>query len=397
MIKLNYKNMDERPIVLHQGVYKRVTSMPGAIFMITGMTIGAGVLGLPYVVAQVGLKVGLAYILILGLVMMSLNLMIGEIAVRTNEKLQLPGFAGKYLGPWAKSIMSLVVITSGLGVLLAYIIGEGQTIGALLGIDPRYCSIAFWALGGLLVWRGLQTVKVAEKIFSLLVMAIIAGLSIHFLPDFQIANWEFFDVSKIFLPFGVVLFSLHASPAVVEAHTLMPGSQKHYRYAVIIGTLVPTILYMLFVAAVVGVSGLDTTQIATIGLGKIYGGWVMIVGNLFAILAMGTAFMGMGVALKQMLVWDHKVNHWLANLLVVFLPLFLFILGLNNFTAILDVVGGLFIGIEAVLMVMACYIAKRKGDLGASRYGLHYFWLAAIPVLIIFSLSTIVSVINIVR
>ncbi len=389
--------LDERPVVLHQGIYKRVTSMPAAIFMITGMTIGAGVLGLPYVIAQVGLKIGLITILALGIVMMLLNLMIGEIAVRTGEPLQLSGFAGRYLGGWAKHVMSFVVVFSGFGVLLAYIIGEGQSLGALTGVSPAYCSIVFWAIGGFLVWRGLQTVKKAEQVLSFAVMAIIAGLAAYFLPKAEMPNLIFTDWSKVFLPFGVVLFALHASPAIVEAHTLMPGSQKHFRSAVIIGTLLPMILYMMFSAGVVGVLGHGTTPIATVGLGEKFGGAILLIGNFFAILAMGTAFMGMGVALKQTLKWDHKMGSFFANILVVFFPLLLFILGFNNFVAVLDVVGGLFIGIEAILMVMACYVARRKGDLGAARYGLHYFWLAAIPVLIIFSLATVVSVVNIIR
>jgi tyrosine-specific transport protein len=389
--------MDDQPVVLHDGVYKRTTSTASAVFMITGMTIGAGILGLPYVIAQVGLRVGLVYIILLGIVMILLNLMIGEIAVRTNEKLQLAGFVGRYLGPQAKALMSVIVVLSGLGVLLAYIIGEGQSIGALLGVDPRYGALVFWAVGGFFVWRGLQTVKTMEKIFSLAVMAIIAGLSLYFLPKFEMANWAFFDSAQIFLPFGVVLFALHSAPAIVEAHAVMPGSQKHYRRAVIIGTMIPVVLYVLFVTAVVGVSGLATTPVATIGMGQTFGGWVLVAGNLFAILAMGTAFMGTGVALKQTLIWDHKMSHYLANLAVVFIPLALFILGFNNFVAILDIVGGFFVGIEAVLLVMACYRARRNGDLGASRYGVAYFWLLAVPVLVVFILASVVSVINIIR
>ena len=97
----------DQKIILHQGVYKPSASVADAIFMITGMTIGAGVLGVPYVVAQVGLKIGIVYILALGLVMLALNLMLGEIAVRTNQSLQIPGLVGKYLGKWAKYFFNI--------------------------------------------------------------------------------------------------------------------------------------------------------------------------------------------------------------------------------------------------------------------------------------------------
>ena len=389
--------MDDRPVILHQGVYKRTASTAQAVFMIIGMTIGAGVLGLPYVIAQVGVVIGLFTILILGLVMMMLNLMIGEIAVRTNEKLQLPGFTGKYLGGWAKDLMSFIIIISGFGILLAYIVGVGQALSALTGLDPLVGGLIFWALGSIMIWRGLQTIKNLEALFSVIVMAIIIGLSLYFLPQHTVSNWQFASWANIFIPFGVVLFALNASSGIIEAHALLPGSQRHYRRAVIIGTLIPTAIYMLFALAVVGVSGGDTTTIATVGLGQKYGGWVLVAGNVFALLAMGNAFMGFGVALKQSLVWDHKLPKPAAVALVVGVPAALFVLGLNNFVAILDVVGGLFIGIEAVLLVLTCHRARQRGDLGASRYGLHYFWLLAVPVLIVFSLATVISVINIVR
>jgi len=384
----------DRPVVLHQGVYKKISSVPEAIFMITGMTIGAGVLGLPYVVAQVGIKIGLVYIFVLGMVMLFLNLIVGDIAVRTGEQLQLPGFAGKYLGKWAKGLLSTTTVLSAYGVLLAYVVGEGITLSALFGGEPMYWSLGFWFIGSIFIWRGLQTVKVVEKFFSFLVMAIITVLSFYLLPKFQITNWAWMDYGKIFLPYGVILFALHATPAVVEAHALLPGSQKHYHWAVVIGTLLPMVLYMLFAAAVVGVSGLSTTEVATIGLGIKFGGWVSVAGNLFAALAMATGFMGMGMALKQTWMWDQKVRTSVANLFTISVPAILFVLGLTNFVAILDVVGGLFIGIEAVLMVLVCVKARRKCDIDGSRFGIKYFWPLAVPVLIVFSIASVVSVIK---
>jgi len=384
--------IQDRPVVMHKGVYKKIATVPEAVFMITGMTIGAGVLGLPFVVAQVGIKIGLVYIFVLGIVMLFLNLMMGDIAVRTKEPLQLPGFAGKYIGKWAKYLLSITIISSSIGVLLAYIVGEGETLAALFGGDPTYWSVGFWVLGGLFVLFGLQTVKGVEKVLSILVMTIIAGLSFYFLPQMDVANWSLADFSNIFLPYGVILFALHATPAVVEAHTLLPGSQVHFRRAVIWGTLIPMVLYMLFAAAVVGVGGRSTTPVATIGLGAFYGGWVMIVGNLFAVLAMGTAFMGMGIALKQMFTWDWKLKNWMGGALALLAPLVLFVLGMKNFVVILDIVGGVFIGIEAIMIVAICSAARHRGDVDGSRFGMKYFWPIAVPVLIVFSLASLISV-----
>ena len=385
---------NERPVVLHQGVYKKQASVGDAVFIITGMTIGAGVLGLPYVVAQSGLKIGLLLILLWGAAMLFLNLMIGEIAVRTRAALQLPGFAGKYLGKWAKVVLSFTIVLSSLGVLLAYVVGEGQSLSALFGGSPLVWSLGFWFLGSVMIWRGLDTVKTLEKFMSLAVMGIIFFLSLYLLPEIKQTNWQYLDWGRFFLPYGVILFALHASPAVVEAHALMPGSERHYRKAVIIGTLIPTALYMLFALAVAGSQGLNSTELATVGLGASYGGWVMILGNLFAILAMGTAFMGMGVALKQIFMWDYKVKPFWAGTITTVVPLALLLFGVQSFFVILDLVGGLFVGIEAIMMVLIYWRARQVGDLAARRYKLNHFWLLAVPVLLVFTIATVYSIIK---
>jgi len=362
--------------------------------MITGMTIGAGVLGVPYVVAQVGLVTGLVYIFILGLVMMSLNLIIGEVAVRTRENLQLPGLAGKYLGGWAKRLMSIIIIFAGYGSLLAYIVGEGEALSALFGGDPVWWSIFFWSIGSFLIWRGLQTIKKAERILSIIVITIIVSLSLYILRDFHPVAWQYFNWSKIFLPYGVILFALNASPAIAEVHALLPGSQRRFRKAVIIGTMIPTFVYMLFALAVVGVTGLATTEVATVGLGQKFGSGILILANLFAILAMGTAFMGLGMALKQVFVWDHKLPKWVADFLVIIVPLALFAAGFRSFIVILDFVGGVFIGLEAIIMVLACWNARYKSKINPVRYSLPHFWLLAVPVLLVFTAITVYSILE---
>lgn len=362
--------------------------------MITGMTIGAGILGLPYVVAQVGLLTGLFYIIVLGLVMMFLNLMLGEIAIRTNESLQLPGFAGKYLGKWAKVLLSATIIFSSYGVLLAYIIGEGEVLASLFGGLPAFWSVLFWVFGSLMVWFGLQTIKKVEKWLSLIVIFIIVGLSLFLFKKFNFEHLTYFDPINLFLPYGVVLFALHASPAIVEAHAILPGSQRHFKKAIVIGTLIPIVVYLLFVAAVVGFNGQNITEVATIGLSRQFGPFIAVLFNLFAVLAMGTGFMGIGIALKQTFVWDHKVRRTLAEVAVIFIPILLFALGLRSFTEVLDVVGGLFISLEAIILVLIFTSAKKKGDLPADRYGLRYYWLLIVPVLIVFSVAAIYSVIK---
>lgn len=383
--------IEDKKIILHQGVYKKPVSVGDAVFMITGMTIGAGVLGIPYVVAQVGLKIGIAYILILGAVMLSLNLMLGEIAVRTKESLQIPGLVGKYLGKWPKYFINILIVFGSYGALLAYVAGEGQALSALFGGSPVVWSVVFWGIASVIVWRGLQTIKVVEKILSVIVISIILGVSFYVLGDFKMANWVYTDLTNIFLPYGVILFALNGTPAIIEAHALLPQDQVSFKKALIIGSLIPVAVYIIFALAVVGATGLQTSEVATIGLGQKFGTGILVLSNIFAVLAMSAGFIGSGIALKQNFVWDNKINKVLAEFLVISVPIILFLMGLRQFIAILSVAGGIVIGIEAIMLVFTCWKAKRKGDIEDSKYGLHHFWLLAAVVFLTFSAFTLKS------
>ncbi|MFA5127435.1 MAG: aromatic amino acid transport family protein [Patescibacteria group bacterium] len=389
--------MQQKPlsIVLHQGVYKKTATTSEAVFIITGMTIGAGILGLPYVIARSGLAVGLVLVVLWGLVMLLLNLMLGEVAVRTQGNFQLPGFAGKYLGGWAKNFLGIIIVFSGFGSLLAYLIGEGQALAEIFGGPAMWWSIFFWSIGSFFIWRGLQTVKTLERVLSLVVIILILGLSLFLLPKMSSANLHHFDLANFFLPFGVILFALHATPSIAEAHALLPGSEKRFKKAIIIGTLIPVAVYVIFSLAVVGYFGLNTSELATVGFGHAFGPAFSIIANVFAVLAMATCFMGMGIALKQTLIWDHKISRHLAEFIVVIVPILLFLFGFRSFVEVLDVVGGLFIGLESLMIVLICYMARRKGDLDASRYGLKHFWLMAAPVIVFFLAATIYSALRI--
>ncbi len=347
-------------IVLHNGIYKKTATVSEAVFMITGMTIGAGILGVPYVVAQVGITLGVAYIVVLGFITLALNLMVSDVVSATGESLQLPGLAGKYIGKYAKDLVSVTLVLRSYGALLAYVVGEGLALSTLFGGDSLTWSIIFWSVGSFLIWGGLNRIKRAEKILSLLVIALIVGLSLYLLPHFQWATTSSLSIEKLFIPFGVILFALSATPAIAEAHALMPGERARFRRAVFIGTIVPICVYLLFTLAVVGATGSATSEVASLTLGKMFGEGVLVVANAFAIFAMCTGFMGVGTALKETLVWDHHLSKPTAKFLVIAVPLLLLLTGFTGFVSILTVVGGFFIPIECMVMVVVYWQMKKQ-------------------------------------
>ncbi len=376
---------------------KKVSSHPGKIisrsggsvaegvFLITGMTIGAGVLGIPYAIMQVGLKIGLLYLLGFGVLMVCLNLMISETAENTPERFQLAGLAGKYIGSWACTLLSLTIVLSSYGALLAYIVGEGEVLSLLIGGNPFWWSIAFWVVGSIIIWRGLSAAKKMQKFLSFLVILIITGLSLFLFRSVHVGNWLYTNTAQLLFPYGIILFALHGSPAVIEAKALLENDPKKLRKAVIIGSLIPIIVYVLFAAAVVGVLGTATTPVATIALAARFGNGVLFISNLFALFAMATSFVGLGIALKESLLWDDHLSPVISSGLVFIVPIILFVAGLRNFISILNVVGALFIAFEVLIMILVYWRAKARGVFGARPFSRFPAWFltGAVCVLVI--------------
>ena len=133
-------------------------------FTLTGTIIGAGILGLPYVFAQSGFLAGLFWLIVLGAVMIFVNLTLSETILRTKGKHQLSGYAEKYLGRWGKYAMFFAMLFGIYSALLAYLIGEGESLSKLLpgNINPILLGIAFWLVMTLLLREGLRGLKKIE-------------------------------------------------------------------------------------------------------------------------------------------------------------------------------------------------------------------------------------------
>lgn len=387
---------NEKPVAHHAGVFqKELTLFQGTALIMSG-TIGAGVLGIPYVVAQVGLGIGLAYILFMGLLMMSLNLLIADVVLATRERLQIVGLAKKYLGKVGGSLVTLLSYSLLLGVLMVYIIGEGETLAALFGGSPFWWSVGFFVFASSVVAVGLRTVKTIELFLSLGLLTVVFLFIALSSPHITWSHWTYSNFANLFVPYGVLLFAFHGSTAIPEAHSLLGNKTKTFKRAIVTANIMCMLIYAMFAAIVVGVTGPNTTEIATIGLGQAIGNSVFVLGNVFAAFAMATGFLMAGLGLRDSLRWDFRVPTALATLLVCGIPFLVFLSGVRTFIQAIGIVGGVFMSLELLAILLIYHEAKKRGEVEhghMSRTGaLH----ATAPVLVLllmaFSLGAIFSI-----
>lgn len=315
--------------------------------------VGAGMLSIPYVVAQVGTVVGFFYILGMGLVMCVVHLMLAEIVIRTRRHLQLTGIIRKYLGPVGAWVMAIVFLVLHIGAMVAYLIGEGESLATLLGGPPVFWAVLFFIFGTLIIMRGSQSISRFDFWMSFATVFVIGVLVWKSVGSAH--AWVYAPTmnASLLLPFGVLLFAFHGTSAIPELEVITGSDVHALRKAVLVGSLFPIILYAVFAVVVVAVTGASTTEVATIGLGNAVGPHVILIGNIFAVIAMSSSFVTIGQALRRTFQWDYGWHSWTALAGAVGLPLLLYAVGAREFIQVIAVVGASCGSVEIFLLVWA--------------------------------------------
>ncbi len=347
-----------------------------ALSTFVGTIIGVGLFGLPYITAQVGFIPMLFYFLVLGLLVITVHLIYGEIALRTKNDHRLPGYAGIYLNQKAELISYFSTIIGLTGALLAYIIVGGEFLSSLLsqffGGNNFIYSTIFFGFGALLIYLGSGPVGKTEFFSMLLLFTIMIILFIIALPNINISNFEYLNINikNLILPYGVLLFALDGMAVVPEIKEILKGKEKSLKSILIIGSIVPIIAYLIFIIMVFGVTGQQTSMEAINGLYQKLGGNVINLGFLFGILTTFTSFITLGITLKKEFHYDRKVPHFLSWFLACIPAFVLYLFGLNNFISIIGFIGAVTFGIDIVILLLIYLAASKKGQIKNPAYAL---------------------------
>ncbi|MEM2121235.1 MAG: aromatic amino acid transport family protein [Candidatus Woesearchaeota archaeon] len=334
---------------------------------LTGCIIGAGILGIPYVVSRAGFLTGILNIIIIGVLFLIIHLYLGEVLLRTKGTHQLTGYAEKYLGRKGKIFMTLYMIFAIYGAITAYLIMSGEFLSQLFkntsfGFTPFVFSIIVFIIIATMVYLGLNVVERSELVMMFLLLGIVLLLAVICIPKINIENLKELSIKKFFIPYGVVLFAFLGEVALPEMLEEVNNEKKLLKKAIIFGSLIPMIVYILFSFLIVGVSGSSTTQNAFTGLLNFVNPITVKIGLVMGLTTITTSFLVLGLALKEMYVYDFKLNKNLAWFLALFIPLFIFLSGIKDFIEVLSVTGALTGGIVGILIVFMHRKSIKLGD-----------------------------------
>lgn len=335
--------------------YDGIATMLGAI-------VGAGVLGLPFIIAQAGIIPGILLLVGLGIALLLMNLMVGEVVLRTEGAHQLAGYARAYCGRTGFWLMTASMVIGVYGALTAYLIGMGDSLSLLFGGSRLFWVFLSFCIMALVLIQRLKAIEGYERVASTIKIALMASVTVVAFAsaDFSAARIALPTLSWT-APFGIILFAYLGTAAIPEVREGLGKGTRKLRSILLWSSILPIGLYLLFVLATLGVSGAATSEIATVGLGQALGSRAVLLLNLFALFALSSAFVALGEALKKSYEEDFgwlSINAWTLTVLV---PMLLVLVGTQSFVAVLGFTGALAAGLDGIVICWMYAVARKKG------------------------------------
>lgn len=326
-----------------------------AVALLVSAAVGAGIFGLPYVIYQSGILIGLIYLIGLGIIGWLVNLAYGDIVLSTPGTHQLPFYAEKYLGKRWKIISLATMVIGFYGALAAYVVEVSVLLQRLLDpwwqLERIYYVWLFFIVMGIALYIGLRAVAQADRVMILVNFILIA---FFVTIGLQYMHWEVIvrsEVHNVFLPYGVVLFALSSAAAIPDMSNIVQRNRKLLRRAITIGSFLPVVIYIAFVIVTIGLTGAHTTENALIGLGQTLGHQAMVLGSIFGVISMTTSFLLLGLVLKETYSYDFKVTPILAWLGVLVPPLIIVLSQWFSFIQMLGISGAILGGVNGIILI----------------------------------------------
>jgi len=356
----------------------RLDKKSGLIYPVAtlaGTIIGVGIFSLPYIAHQVGFLFMTAYLAVMAVFMILIHIFFGEVALSTPDFLRLPSYARIHLGKWGERAAFFSQIVGSIAALLAYIVVGGKFLAGLLipffGGSELLYNMVYFLLGAAFIFFGIKIISKIEFwgivlfLFSLILifgrgLAVFKWANIFLEPA---SGWNFL------LPYGPLLFALSGLSLVPEIEEMLGRRKRAIKKVISASILIPAAVYALFIILIMGISGSFVSKDAISGLSGVLGGNVAAVLFFVGVITTFTSFIAIGLTLKKIFWYDLKISRLGAWAAACFIPLFLFLIGIQDFLKIISFAGGALMAIDGILILLM-YRKIKKGRMNLLAYPL---------------------------
>ncbi len=345
----------------------------GGSLLVAGTAIGGGMLALPVLTAAGGFLPAILIYVLCWLFMTATGLLLLEIVLWSKEEVNIVSMAKMTLGNPGKIIAWVLYLFLFYSLTIAYLSGGGGLIKDLFeAIGKQDYPLRLGPLIFVLIFAPFVAIgaKAVDKINALLM----AGLILSFLVfivlgvnHIELNLLERVDFPLALLATPVVFTSFGFQGIVPTLTNYLDRNPARVKKAIIIGSLIPLICYIIWEGLILGVIPLAALEEArTIGQSAVYPlrkvilhPWLYRVGEFFAFFALVTSFLGVTLGLLDFLADGLKVKktpsgRFLLTLMIYGPPLVFAMINPCVFLSALRYAGGfgcaLLLGLLPILM-----------------------------------------------
>lgn len=341
----------------------------GGAGLLAATTVGAGIFALPYLFEKAGWLTGIFYLAVLSAILIIVHYLYWQTLARLKEKGRLLGLTREYLGRNIFYPGFFIIVGGLILILVVYLILIGQFLRLIFpAISFEEGVLIFWLFASLPLVLKLRRLVGLEFLGAALMAAIIIfvfGAGRH---GIEFNNIPVFNPRNFFLPFGAILFSLAGWTAIepIFDWTKRTGNRAPSGSLVLLilasGTLASALLYFLFVTGIFG-SAREITPDTLSGLTN-WPLWKIEILAWLGIIGVWTSYVPISLEVKNSLEKDLALPAGAGLFIVLFSPLVLIGLGLREFLSVIGLAGGVFLGLQYLLIVL---VGKKVLDLSRSK------------------------------
>ncbi len=341
--------------------------------ILSGTIIGAGVFALPYVFKSSGILLGFLFLGISIWAFCLIHLMYADIIKRTPGNHRFVGYAKMYLGKYAFWSSILMGVVEMILVMVIYLILSESFLNLIYPDMSQILKVLiFWLFGSFAIFLNVKKLAFTELLVTWGIIGIILSIFIYGFKNLTnlgsgIIFPEVVSLKNIFIPLGTILFSLSGSVAIPSLVDYFRGfksikSDKNLKKSVLLGTIIPGIIYAVFVFGVLSLSYGSISEDSVSGLiDRIHPIFLITIGVL-GVLCLWSSYIVVGLNTFNILRFDLKIRKIIRFSAVVFLPIFLYIAGLKSFILLTGIIGGIFLSIECIFIILMWLKVNKVGE-----------------------------------
>ncbi|HVV69824.1 MAG TPA: aromatic amino acid transport family protein [Gammaproteobacteria bacterium] len=320
----------------------------GSILLIAGTSIGAGMLALPVSTAAYGFLPSIGLFVLCWLCMLLTGLILLEVNLWLKPGTNIVSMATQTLGIWGKLIALIAYFLLFYSLMAAYVSGMGDLVQKTVAdvfhknIYNGSGALLLILIVGTVIYIGTRPVDYLNRLFFMGKMLTYIFVIIFLAPHMQLPNLERTSTSHMWLALPVVITSFGFQNVLPSLRVYLNDDVKKLRRAILIGSTIPLIVYILWELIILGVvplngnegllqvfvSGQPATGLAHSLDHILQKGWISILFKVFTFCAIATSFIGVSFSLFDFLIDTFKIKRTskgkMLTLVIAFLPSLLF-------------------------------------------------------------------------